>query len=180
MRAAVLMSGLLVALAGLASCSDPCGPGDAAANGLKVRSPDDSLSVSYSMITAGANNDCPDPAAPDGVISLTIAGTQEGAAAPIVFCVPRPDKLQDGELNFGTDFQVIDVMAQAGGCNYTLVRPVDATGSASTSGMCENGAGKTGFALKLVGAATLVKKCTGMPDANVQVSLSGTFAVLPQ
>lgn len=171
---------VLCGAGGVVSCSDPCGPGDAAANGLKVQSDDNSLTVAYDTITAGANNDCPDPAAPTGVISLTIAGTQEGSAAPVVFCVPRPDKLQSGTLNLGADFQVIDVMAQAGGCTYTVARPVDATGTARTSGMCENGAGKTGFALTLDSKLTLVKKCAGMPDARLGVTLAGTFAVLPQ
>ena len=179
-----LVVGGAVSLAALLqiNCSDPCGPGSAAANGLQATTTDGTLSIAYTGMTAGANNDCPDPAMPpgEGVISLTIAGNEEGAVAPIVFCVPRPDKLQNGGLNVGKDFQVIDVMAQAGGCSYTLVRPVDATGTASVSGMCENGVGKAGFALTVDSSVTLLKRCLGMPDATVRVTLSGTIAVTSQ
>ena len=166
----------------LVHCSDPCGPGAAAANGLQATTADGTLRVAYADMTAGANNDCPDPAMPpgEGVISLTIAGNEQGAVAPIVFCVPRPDKLQNGSLNFGQDFQVIDVMAQANGCGYTVVRPVDASGTASVSGMCDNGVGKAGFALTIEGSVTLLKRCMGMPDATVSVKLSGTIAVASQ
>ncbi len=176
------MCGTMCALSLLANCSDPCGPGSAAPNGLRATTVDGSLNVAYAAMTAGANNDCPDPAMPpgEGVISLTIAGNEEGAVAPIVFCVPRPDKLQNGALNIGQDFQVIDVMAQANGCAYTVVRPVDATGTASVSGMCDNGVNKAGFALTVDGVVTLLKRCTGMPDANVSVTLRGTIAVAPQ
>ncbi len=164
------------------NCSDPCGPGAATANGLQATTTDGTLNVAYADMTAGANNDCPDPTRPpgEGVISLTIAGNEQGAVAPIVFCVPRPDKLQNGGLRFGQDFQVIDVMAQANGCSYTVVRPVDANGTASVSGMCDNGVGKAGFALTIEGSVTLLKRCTGMPDATVSVKLSGTIAVTAQ
>ncbi len=164
------------------NCSDPCGPGSAEPNGLRATTADGSLNIAYAAMTAGANNDCPDPAMPpgEGVISLTIAGNEEGAVAPIVFCVPRPDKLQNGALSLGKDFQVIDVMAQANGCTYTVVRPVDAAGTASVSGMCENGVGAAGFALTMDGSVTLLKRCMGLPDANVSVTLLGTIAVAPQ
>lgn len=178
----ILFRGTLLALSLSVNCSDPCGPGGAAPNGLRATTVDGSLNVAYTAMTAGANNDCPDPAMPpgEGVISLTIEGKEEGAVAPIVFCVPRPDKLQNGALSWGQDFQVIDVMAQANGCNYTVVRPVDAAGTASVSGMCDNGVNKAGFALTVDGSVTLLKRCTGMPDANVRVTLRGTIAVAPQ
>src|SRR5690242_10767801 len=89
--------------------NDSCGPGSAAPDGLTLTG--SGVNVTYSMLTASANNDCPDPNAPAGVVSLTISGTQVGSAFPITFCVPRPDQLGSGVRQLGTDIKVVDIGA---------------------------------------------------------------------
>jgi hypothetical protein len=86
--------GLAVSLA-LAACpgddgDGDCGPGATPPDGLRVFG--DGFEARYTMLQAGANNDCPDPNAPAGVISLTIAGIQDGIEPGLItLCVPRPD-----------------------------------------------------------------------------------------
>jgi hypothetical protein len=163
-----------------AGCSDPCGPGSAATNGLRLATSDKTLDVAYWEMTASENNDCPDPTAPAGVVSLTIAGKQEGLASPITFCVARPDRLANSGLQLDTDVTVVDVSAVLNGCTYTKNRQVVATGSVSTSGLCDGGKNKAGFALSITGTVSLIKKCPAVADVVVSATLDGTIAIVVQ
>ena len=162
-------------------CSDPkCGIGDAAADGLVASSAD--VTLTFTTLTAGANNDCPDPAAPAGVTSLTIMGTQEGGTGLFTACVPRPDLL-DTQRTLGTtltsEFQVQDVAGMANNCTYSLDRTHVPTGTAQALNLCGNGIDKAGFILTVNGFLSLTRKCGATTD-SIAVALDGRVAVLPQ
>ena len=73
----------------VAACGDDggttCGPGGAPMDGLTAGNGSD-VALVYENLTASANNDCPDPSAPSGVISLTINGSEKGGTGLITFC----------------------------------------------------------------------------------------------
>jgi hypothetical protein len=153
-------------------CSDDCGPGGAPDFGLNASSSE--VTLTYGNLTAGANNDCPDPMAPMGVISVTIAGTQKDGMGLATFCVPRPDLLDTG-VNLGTGFRIIDLNGDAEGCMFSL-DPTPVTGTAKANGICDNGKDSAGFALIVEGFVSLRRVCPTNTD-NIQVSLAGTVAV---
>jgi hypothetical protein len=157
-------------------CSGPdCGPGGAFEFGLTVSS--DQVSLVFGDLVAGANNDCPDPAAPAGVISLTIMGAEMGSTGIITFCVPRPDLLQTMALPIGSSgVKVIDLNATDASCSYTFDASHLPTGTATSTGMCGNGSDKAGFALVFDGFVGLKRTCGATMD-TVNVGLTGTVAV---
>ena len=119
----------------LAACSDnSCGPMGAPDVGLAASS--DQVVLTYGHLSALAGNDCPDPAAPTGVVSQSITGMQTDGTGLITFCVPRPDQLMSGMRTLGTatsmaQVRIIDVMGAATNCNYTLDSTRIPTGSAT-------------------------------------------------
>ena len=165
---------LLLALVAGCPADDACGPGDATADGLLLSNTE--IEVRYHEMVASANNDCPDPAAPEGVISLTIAGVQVAGSDGITFCVGRPDLLSGG-LPLGTGVQVIDVGAESGGCTLTR-NPTAATGTATADGICQNGTDPAGFALSVQGQVSVDRDCSGVMD-TLRLDLSGTISVAP-
>ncbi|MBS1124689.1 MAG: hypothetical protein H6Q90_6917, partial [Deltaproteobacteria bacterium] len=85
----------------------------------------DQITLTYGNLEGGLNNDCPDPAAPEGIISLSIHGTQIDGTGLLTLCVPRPDRLAKEELGFGlnvagSDIRLIDVTGTANSCTFTL------------------------------------------------------------
>lgn len=168
----------LCGLYSLAACSDDatCGPPPAAISTITTAG---AAELTYGDFTVSANNDCPDAAAPAGVVSLTIAGTQASTSAPITFCLPRPDLAETGRaLALGSELQVIDVTGtDANGCAVSLVRPVMATGTAQALGMCEKGAAQVGFALQLDGTVRAQRTCIGQAAVGVDLTLRGTVAL---
>lgn len=173
MRAAL---GLLVLAGGLAGCSDPCGPGDAPADGLVLAAVDDvALTTRIAGLIAGANNDCPAADAPAGVVSLTIAGASLEGSRPFTWCVPRPDLLASGAIDLA-DARFFDAGATLDGCTLSLPAAPAATGTVTSTGMCGNGADGAGFALTFAGELTLARDCGGTVD-DVRVTLTGTVAV---
>lgn len=161
----------------LTACPGPsgtCGPGDV--TGSTIAGVGGADTIAYADFTAMENNDCPDPNAPAGVISVTIAGAQSTPAgqAFLSFCLPRPDQLSRSEtLTLGSDLQVVDVQGDLGDCQWQAVTAV--TGTADLEGYCGVAGG---FALTVDGTATLTKHCmTTGGDTPVTVTLSGTALV---
>ncbi|HSK01034.1 MAG TPA: hypothetical protein VK932_07325 [Kofleriaceae bacterium] len=177
-------SSLLAALAaalGTAGCSDDtCGPGGAPPAGLAAGS--DEVTLTYGNLSSLLGNDCPDPAAPEGVISLSIEGRQtDDPLGLVTLCIPRPDLLMEGDRSLGTimsaaDVRIVDLRGNAGGCSYTLDSTQPPTGSARATGVCDNGDSPDGFALSLDGAASLRRTC-GTTTDSVSVTLRGQVAV---
>jgi hypothetical protein len=156
---------------------DSCGPGDAPKTGLLASSAD--VTLTYGNLTAGANNDCPDPDAPAGVVSLTIGGTQTDGTAIVTFCLPRPDQLAQMDLQLGTGLRIIDFNGEKDGCMFTIegTRPV--TGTVHATGLCDNGKDSAGFALGIDGNISLRRNCPTMTD-TIAVTLEGKVAVAAQ
>ncbi len=156
------------------SCSGPdCGPMGAFEFGLTASS--DQVNLVFGDLVAGANNDCPDPAAPSGVVSLTISGTQMGQSGLVTFCVPRPDQLSN-TLPLGTGVKVIDLNAADASCTYALDSSQLPAGTVKGEGVCDNGTNAAGFALVVNGNIGLRRTC-GVTVDSVSVGLTGPVAV---
>jgi hypothetical protein len=155
-------------------CSDDCGFGDAPEFGLVASSAD--VTLTYGNFTSGANNDCPDPMAPEGVVSLTLEGTQQGSTSIITLCIPRPDLVAVMDQSIGSGIRIIDVNGEANGCTFMYDSSRIATGTVHVRGMCDNGTNDAGYALGLTGNMSLRRNCGGTLD-SVAVELSGNVAV---
>jgi hypothetical protein len=159
----------------LVACGDDvCGPGDAPAFGLVAGN--DDVALVFGNITSGLNNDCPDPMAPAGIVSMTLQGMQQGGPGLLTLCIGRPDLIAKQELTFGTAVRIIDLNGEVEGCTYSIdsLRPV--LGSASASGLCDNGADAAGYALTVDGALSLRRMCPTTSD-TIAVSFDGTAAI---
>ncbi|HEY1557827.1 MAG TPA: hypothetical protein VGF94_23505 [Kofleriaceae bacterium] len=186
----ITSGGALAAFVACSGSSSPkpdaaCGPGGAPVDGLVASSNSPSVTLTYGNLTGGANNDCPDAAAPAGVVSYTITGSQtdNGGGGLVTLCIPRPDLLPHGlTLGYGSDagVQLIDFdgSVQATGCTYSL-STVAPTGTVSSSGECNNGTNAAGFALSFSGSMTLTETCITGTGAVV-LSLGGQVAVVNQ
>jgi hypothetical protein len=180
----------VLAIAGLAAAAvigapgcdgdDACGPGGAPSSGLLAAS--DTATLSYGDLSGLLGNDCPDPAAPEGVISLSIEGRQkDDPIGLITLCVPRPDLLMSGDRTLGTtllpaDIRIIDLRGNANNCSFTLDSTRMPTGAAQATGVCDNGDSPDGFALSIDGALSMLRTCGGTMDV-VPVTLRGRVAV---
>jgi hypothetical protein len=153
-----------------------CGPGGASTSGLVASGT--GFTLTFGNLTAGANNDCPDPAAPAGVVSLTIFAHQTDGTGLVTLCVKRPDKLAGG-LALDTDVEVVDANGTAGGCTFSIDRTTPPTGTASSTGECNGGTGQAGFALTVDGTMQLTRTCGATMD-SVAATFQGTVAVAPQ
>lgn len=166
-----------------AACSDDASCGSPGANAFGLTVSSDEVSFNYGNLTAGANNDCPDPAAPSGVVSLTITGSQmsaTGVTTPglITLCVPRPDKL-GGTVQLGTDVKIVDLTAMdAQACSYTFDSGHVPTGTVAGEGVCADGLDKAGFGMKFDGFIGLRRTCTTQTD-SLNVGITGNVAVTP-
>jgi hypothetical protein len=167
-----------LSITSLLACSDnpqpACGPGSAADTIDVVAG---ATTISYGDLSAGANNDCPDPMAPAGIVSITIERPFDGNGV-FTLCIKRPDKLAAG-LQLGTDVKVVDVTATSGGCSYLVDNSTPATGTAKATGLCKNGTDKAGFALVLNGTVTLSRMCGSTTD-QVAATIDGTVAIAAQ
>lgn len=167
-------------LAAIPGCGDDsCGPQGAPTGGLQVSSVE--VALSYENLSGLAGNDCPDPDAPAGVVSISIEGTQEGGGGLITLCVPRPDLLDSGPRTLGTslsmaDVRIFDLQGTADGCTYTLDATRPPTGTAIGLGVCGNGDDAAGFALDLDGAVSLRRTCGATVD-TIAVTIKGRVAV---
>jgi len=170
-RALLLVS--LVAILPACPGDDTCGPGAAAGDGLVLSG--SGVEIRYHDLVASANNDCPDPAAPAGVVSLTIAGVQVGGTESITLCVPRPDLLADVRA-LGTDVQIIDLNATAPECTFVRNTTTPPTGTVTADGLCADGTDPAGFALVVQGTATVDRTCLAGTD-TVTLDMAGTVSV---
>jgi hypothetical protein len=168
----------------LAGCGDGenCGPGTASKTGLTATG--DNVALTWGTLTSGLNNDCPDSAAPAGVVSVTIFGFQSGGAGSITLCVSRPDLLADGSQTLGHDaasaqVRIVDLNGDADICTYTIDRSKPVTGTATASGLCDNGSDPAGFAVTLDATLSFTRDC-GTTTDSVEVMLRGSNAVATQ
>ncbi len=174
-----ITSALLVLLAGCPS-DDECGVGDAPANGLAASSAD--VTIRYTNLTSLLGNDCPAMDAPEGVVSVSIEGQQEGGTGLITLCIPRPDLLMQGDRSIGTSLAQADVNifdltgSDAAGCTYAFDSTRPPTGTATGSGVCKNGDDPAGFAIDLDARVSLRRTCNGTTD-SIAVTLVGRAAV---
>ena len=177
----LLLTSLALALSPmLAGCpGDDCGPSGAPMTGLVATGT--MVTLDYGNLTSLIGNDCPDPAAPTGVISLSIEGSQVGGPGFITFCIPRPDLLMEGDRTLGTfgstaDVRIIDLNGDFQNCQHTIDATMEPTGSATATGVCENGNSAKGFALTLDGALSMRRTCGAAMD-SVAVTLRGRVEI---
>jgi hypothetical protein len=180
----------------LAACGDDapevCGPSDDAGDGITVSA--ESQVFRFASFTAGANNDCPAPSPPAGLISVTIFSQQVEPAGTglITLCLPRPDLVEGVAVEVPLDpdnhpaeeddrAHVIDVAADLGnGCRWTADPATPPDGTATFTGVCGGGEDERGFELALAGTVTLIERCTGMPDRTLEATLAGSVVVTPE
>ncbi|HET7502912.1 MAG TPA: hypothetical protein VFK02_17955 [Kofleriaceae bacterium] len=171
-----LLAGALPA----AGCGDDdCGPGGAPASGLVASG--DAVMLSYGQLRGRLNGDCPAAGAPDGLISMTISGTQDGGDGFITMCVGRPDLLATqsqalGNEVAGVEVRMVDVSGSANSCSFMIDRVQPPEGSATSTGLCGNGTDAAGFALVIDGSLSLTRTCGATVD-SVRVTLRGRVAV---
>lgn len=169
----------LVAAAGAPGCGgeDSCGPGGAPG---VVAAAGTGVTVTYGQLNGSPNRDCPDPAAPDNVISLSIHGTQTDGTGLITLCIGRPDLLAGQALTFGAEpgaqVHVVDLNGSANGCTLTIDRSQPPSGTATSTGLCANGDDPGGFALGLDVSLRFTRTCGTTVD-TVPVMLRGSVAV---
>lgn len=173
----------IVALAATACAGcgdDECGPMGAPSSGLAASSAD--VTIVYKDLTSLAGNDCPDPDAPEGVISISIEGTQEGGTGIITLCIPRMDLMTPGTghtigiSQSMADVRIFDLTGDYEGCTFTFDSSRPPTGTVSGIGVCGNGDSESGFALDIDGNVSLRRTCGSTID-SVAVQLRGEIAV---
>ena len=176
-----LFSISLAGVAGAAGCGggdDSCGPGGAPDAGVVASGT--GVTITYGTLSGSPNRDCQDPAGPDGLISLSIMGSQSGGGGLITLCISRPDLLTKQAQSFGAEpsaqVHLIDLNGTASGCMLTIDRTTPPTGTATSSGMCSNGGDPAGFALVLDAAMTMKRTCGATIDF-VPITLRGRVAV---
>jgi hypothetical protein len=175
-----LALGLVTGAAVTAGCGDDsCGPGGAPAAGLVATG--DQVALTFGDLRGGLNNDCPAAGAPAGVISLTIHGTQAGTSGFVTLCIERPDLLATQSQALGLELasaqvRLVDLSGSANNCSFAIDRATPAAGTATSSGLCGNGADAAGFALVLDGSLALTRTCGTTVD-SVAVTLRGRVAV---
>jgi hypothetical protein len=171
----------LVALAGAPGCGDDsCGTGGAPTVGLVASGT--GVTMTFGNLRGSFNNDCPDPSAPTGVISLSIEGTQTDGQGRITLCISRPDVLAKQSQPIGSDragqvVRLVDLAGSAGSCTFTLFS-VDAMATATARGLCDNGGNTAGWALEIEAAVTLSRTCGTTMDM-LPTTLMGRVAVAP-
>jgi hypothetical protein len=165
----------VLALAGCPGGGETCGPGGAALDGLQLAGT--GVDVRYTELGASPNADCPAVGAPDNVTSLTINGTQTGAAFAITLCVSRPDLIETQTQQLGTDVKIIGIGATlGGGCTLASSNAMPATGTVIGAGLCNNGRDPAGFALTFDGVVPMKRTCGANVDV-LDLALTGTVAV---
>jgi hypothetical protein len=169
---------LLVLLGGCPSDGDSCGVEGAPASGLTAATTD--VNLTYGNLSSLSGNDCPAADAPSGVVSLSIEGTQTDGTGLITFCIPRPDLLADGRA-LGTtqsmgEIRVIDFSGTANNCTFAHNSAMPPTGTATATGICDNGTNAAGFALTFDGTVNVRRTC-GADVTNLTLQLTGKVAI---
>lgn len=179
-----LVAGAAIAFASAGCHDDPtCGVGD---GDTVITATGGGLDLSWVDLTSSANNDCPDPAAPSGIISLTLTG-MTGDEFPgggfLTFCIPRIDTLGSsghdsvGDTLSTADLRIVDVNFTLGnGCTISRSPGTAVSGTASASGVCANGEDPAGYALTLAALFTVDQDCAGTLT-QLDMEIRGTYAV---
>jgi hypothetical protein len=169
---------LVFSLGGCPSDGESCGPEGAPA--MPVTASNADVSLTYGNLSSLSGNDCPDPMAPSGVISLSIEGAQVGGTGLITFCIPRPDLLAAGRTIGSTasmgQLRVVDFSGMANSCTFALDTTMPPAGTAKGTGVCKNGTDAAGFALELNGTINVKRTCGATVD-NLALTLAGKVAV---
>lgn len=187
-RSSSLVVGLGALALALAACpgggddappdAQACGPGDAPAAGVVASG--DQVTLTFGNLTSGLNNDCPAADAPEGVVSVTIAGTQTDGDGLFTVCIERPDLLAApqalGPDVLGSPIHVVDVVGASNGCTFRYDDALQATGTLTATGVCDLGANPAGYAIALDGTLELERTCGEAVD-TVTVTLTGEAAV---
>lgn len=159
------------------ACSDDggsCGTKGAAEFGLVATNGSD-VSMTFGDLSSLVAHDCVDPNAPAGVVAVTVSGPQSGGTGVVTFCISRPDLLEQQPLNL-TDVQIVDLKGDANGCTLKIDSTAPPSGTVTSDGLCNNGAGPQGYALAFNGYVVFTRTCNGTND-RVPAQLSGTVAV---
>jgi hypothetical protein len=153
----------------------------ASSTGLAVSSAD--VTIVYENLTSLAGNDCPDPDAPEGVISISIEGQQVGNPNGLLtLCIPRMDLMVAGSGHtIGTsqsmaDVRIFDMSGEHEGCTFAFDSTRPPTGNVGGIGVCDNGDSEAGFALDIDGNVSLRRTCGSTID-SVAVEFKGKIAV---
>jgi hypothetical protein len=171
------------AATGCGGSDNRCGPGDAPEVGLAVTG--SATALSFGDLRSSINNDCRTSDAPAGVVSVTIFGAETGGTGTLTLCIARPDLLAGQaqplvqEASGVGGVHLVNLNGIAGGCNFSIDTAQPITGSATSSGLCDNGGNPAGFALTLDGALSLTRTCGTTVDA-LNVVLQGRVAVATQ
>lgn len=138
------------------------------------------VTLTYGNLSSLSGNDCPDPSAPSGVISLSIEGAQVGGTGLVTFCIGRPDLLEEGRTLGSTasmgQIRVVDFSGMANGCTFALDSAMPPAGMAKGTGVCKNGTDPAGFALELNGTVNVRRTC-GTAIDTIALTLAGKVAV---
>jgi hypothetical protein len=174
----------LAAVVGAPGCSDDCGFDGAPASGLLVTA--DAARLDFGNLTSLAGNDCPDPDAPAGVVSLSIEGAQVGGPGLITLCVPRPDQLRAGMRAIGAnlpnataDVRIIDLRGAADDCTFRFASAEPVTGHATATGVCDDGTDPAGFAIAIDAMVKMTRVCGANEDV-VMAGFRGRVRVTPR
>jgi len=175
-RLTPLWAALPIALAG---CGDDtvCGPGDQPTEAITGEVA--SMQISYDSFLSSPNNDCPTDGSPT---SITIEARQQGTNRPLVFCLPRPESIDNTPIAVDDDtlIQVIDSFADVGGCLMSVDRSRPVSGTLTFEGFCDDGQNADGYALTFDATFPVTLSCTndgGMSETAETLTLSGRTAV---
>ncbi len=177
-----LALGVILGLGLGVGCGDGdehCGPGELSEHGIVASSADAVLTFDH--LTALAGNDCPDPMAPEGVVSLSIEGEQIDGTGLITLCVPRPDQLVLGQRTLGTftsmaDVRIVDLTGEYQGCTFKFDPTRPPLGKVGALGVCDNGTHIEGFRLDVDGSISIRRTCGPTID-YLAITLQGRAAV---
>ena len=179
--ASAALGGAIVAAPG---CGNSCGTMGAAMDGFVASGTgaQGAISLTFGTFKSSPNNDCR-VTAPNGVVSLTIEGTQMGGSGALVLCIPRPDLLETGTQPLGSggsDVQYLggSFTATDASCSYTYDATMSPSGTVKAEHECNNGTSSAGFAIEVDGTIPLIQTC-GTTMTSVMVTTSGTTAVVP-
>jgi hypothetical protein len=143
------------------------------------------IALTFGALQSSANNDCPAPNAPHGVVSLTIEATEMGSGSGnFQLCIPRPDELETQPQALGatggSDAQFQGLFAADATCSYMLDTTMTPSGTIKAEHECNDGTNKAGFALEIDGTLPVIQTCTSLgTTTSVSVTLAGTTAVVP-
>ncbi|HEY1548167.1 MAG TPA: hypothetical protein VGG28_10115 [Kofleriaceae bacterium] len=175
---------LLIISCALLGCpnnsSETCGAGS---NAGDLDASGSGIATMYTALTSNENHDCVAPNTPDGIVALTIDGTDVGGGAGLVtLCIPRPDLLATETMGLanissaGSDVQIVDLTGSASaGCTFALDGSAAVSGTISAAGLC--GEGSAGYALTLNVTVSVDVTCGSGSATAETVTLSGTVAV---